>query len=124
MSPKHLENVATAVISQTLQRIPEPVRSAAASCMVELENKPDVALLEEGLSEDLLGVFEGYPRSQEHLASSLEDLPRIRLFLENLWDEAGRDRVRFREEVRITLLHELGHYLGLNEDQVAQLGLA
>jgi predicted Zn-dependent protease with MMP-like domain len=123
MSPKHLENVATAVISQTLQRLPEPVRSAAANCMVELESKLDMALLEEGLSEDLLGLFEGYPRDQDHLASSLADLPRIRLFLDNLWEQAGRDRVRFREEVRITLLHELGHYLGLNEDQVSQLGL-
>ena len=29
-----------------------------------------------------------------------------------------------RDEVRITLLHELGHYLGLDEDQVTALGLA
>jgi predicted Zn-dependent protease with MMP-like domain len=29
----------------------------------------------------------------------------------------------FREEIRITLLHELGHYLGLNEAEVAALGL-
>ena len=30
----------------------------------------------------------------------------------------------FREEVKSTLLHELGHYLGLDEDQVEDLGLA
>ena len=51
-------------------------------------------------------------------------MPRIRLFLDNLWEDCDRDLETFRDEVRITLLHELGHYLGLDEDQVAALGLA
>ena len=55
---------------------------------------------------------------------TVPQLPRIRLFLDNLWEHAGRDRETFRDEVRVTLLHELGHYLGLDEDQVAELGLA
>jgi predicted Zn-dependent protease with MMP-like domain len=52
------------------------------------------------------------------------DMPRIRLFLDNLWDYAEHDRETYREEVRITLLHELGHYLGLDEAAVTALGLA
>ena len=58
----------------------------------------------------------------------IRDLVRSRglgdVYKRQLWDYAGRDRAAFREEVRITLLHELGHYLGLDEDQVAQMGLA
>jgi predicted Zn-dependent protease with MMP-like domain len=51
------------------------------------------------------------------------ELPRIRLFLDNLWDHSEGDLRRFRDELRITLLHELGHFLGLDEEQVANLGL-
>jgi predicted Zn-dependent protease with MMP-like domain len=48
------------------------------------------------------------------------------LFLENLWlmiEEEGGDERDFRFEVRTTLLHELGHYLGLNEEDLEERGL-
>ena len=48
----------------------------------------------------------------------------IRLFIENLRDEAEDDPERFRQEVRTTLLHELGHYLGLDEDELERRNLA
>lgn len=124
MSPKHLEIMATRVINQTMRSLPAPVRSAAAACLVEVEWMESSALHEEGLPEDLLGLFEGSPHGEDDHSASPENLPRIRLFLDNLWDYAGGDRPQFREEVRITLLHELGHYLGLNEHQVEELGLA
>jgi len=41
----------------------------------------------------------------------------------NLWDFAEGDAEAFREEVRLTYLHELGHFLGWDEDQVAARGL-
>jgi predicted Zn-dependent protease with MMP-like domain len=124
MSPKHLEIVATRVIDQTLRSLPEPVRSAAAGCLVEVERMESSALHEEELPDDLLGLFEGFSHGEEDHSGDPGNLPRIRLFLDNLWDYAGGDRSQFREEVRITLLHELGHYLGLNEQQVEALGLA
>ncbi len=124
MSPNHLETVASVVIGQTMRCLPDSIRSAAGECLVEVAWMESAALNEEGLSDDLLGLFEGCSHGEDRHAASLGDLPRIRLFLDNLWDYAGRDRARFREEVRITLLHELGHYLGLNEQQVEELGLA
>ncbi len=124
MSPRHLESVAMTVVEQTLRGLPEKIRSAAEVCLIEVAMMADAANGEDGLDEDLLGLFEGYALNDDETASFANDLPRIRLFIDNLWEYAGRDRAAFREEVRITLLHELGHYLGLNEDQVAQMGLA
>jgi predicted Zn-dependent protease with MMP-like domain len=49
--------------------------------------------------------------------------PQILLFYENLWDFAGGEEETYREEVRITYLHELGHYLGLDEDELDERGL-
>ena len=72
---------------------------------------------DEGLEPDLLGLFVG-PALDE--AEGLDDPlpPEILLFLENLWDYAEEDPGIFREEVRRTYLHELGHYLGLEEDDL------
>jgi predicted Zn-dependent protease with MMP-like domain len=51
-------------------------------------------------------------------------VPRqIVLFLENLWDFAGSDEGPYREEVRITFIHEFGHYLGLDEGELEERGL-
>ena len=49
--------------------------------------------------------------------------PQILLFLANLWDYADGDEALFREEVRTTYLHELGHYLGLDELDLEERGL-
>jgi predicted Zn-dependent protease with MMP-like domain len=45
------------------------------------------------------------------------------LYIESLWDFADADVDAFREEVRVTYLHELGHYLGWDEDQLTSRGL-
>lgn len=54
---------------------------------------------------------------------SLPIPPQIILFLENLWDFSDGDEAIYREEIRITLLHELGHYLGLDELDLEDRGL-
>lgn len=123
MKDRHLETIAAAVISQTMRQLPESIRSAAQSCVVETVLMADSLQDDETLDDDLLGLFEG--RSHGEAESEFPvDLPRIRLFLDNLWDYSGRDRATYRQEVRLTLLHELGHYLGLDEAQVEALGLA
>ena len=123
MSPTHLENVADTVIRQVLSRLPAPIQEKTAGCPVVVEWIEQAAAEDPELPEDLLGLFEGRAFGEpddEHPVS----LPRIRLFLDNIWEQAGRDRQAFREELRITLLHEIGHYLGLDEAQVEALGLA
>ncbi len=45
------------------------------------------------------------------------------MFYENLWDFAEEDEKVYRDEIRITFLHELGHYLGLGEQDIEERGL-
>lgn len=123
MRAERLETIAQAVVEQTLHELPAPIREAAADCLIELVFMEDCHAVEEELETDLLGLFEGCSRADPE-PESAGQLPRIRLFLDNLWDYVEADIASFRQEVRITLLHELGHYLGLDEDQVEALGLA
>ncbi len=104
--------------------LPPDIRARVADLAVTLDPFPSPdEEIEEGDDEALLGLFVG-PSFGEALETS-DPLPcAIRLFVENLRDEAEDDPVRFRQEVRTTLLHEIGHYLGLDEDGLAERGLA
>jgi predicted Zn-dependent protease with MMP-like domain len=97
--------------------LPEDVQEAAAGVPVSMEQRPDE---NDGLEGDELGLFEG-PSAMEEADPG--DMPRIRLFLLNLWEWVEEDEDDFRDEVGITFLHELGHYLGWDEDDVNERGL-
>ncbi|MGV3661668.1 MAG: metallopeptidase family protein [Prosthecobacter sp.] len=120
---ERLESIAASVVQSTLASLPSVIRDEAAACSIELAEMAVVFETEADLDPDLLGLFEGNTRG-DPLPAAPDEMPRIRLFLDNLWDDCEGDLKTYREEVRITLLHELGHYLGLDEDGVAALGLA
>jgi predicted Zn-dependent protease with MMP-like domain len=104
--------------------LPTDIREQVANLAVTLDPFPaPEEELEEGDDEALLGLFVG-PSFGEALESAGPEPCAIRLFVENLRDEAEDDPVRFRQEVRTTLLHEIGHYLGLDEGGLAERGLA
>jgi predicted Zn-dependent protease with MMP-like domain len=122
MTRRQLETIADRAIQRTLRRLPDAIRNAVLDCPIQVAWMEDKEA-DGGRDTDLLGLFEGAARGEPG-HGSLDDLPCIHLFLDNLWDHSGRDSRRFREEVSVTLLHEIGHYLGMNEEQVAALGLA
>ncbi len=101
--------------------LPEDVRTAAGKLPVSMEEKPGGGAFDAELAGDELGLFEG-PSAMDETDPS--ELPRIRLFLENLWNWVEQDEQDFRDEVGTTFLHELGHYLGWDEDDVNERGLA
>lgn len=85
--------------------------------MILYQTKPDRSLLDQGFEPDLLGVFEGASRLEADPHVS-EPSPRIILYLQNLWDLAEQDPETFMEEVCTTYLHELGHFLGFDEQDL------
>ena len=97
--------------------LPEGVKEQAEQCPVSYEDKPHA---DDVLGEDLLGLFEGASLIEE---PGPDALPMIRIFVGNLWEYTERDEQDFRDEVGTTYLHELGHYLGWDEDEVAERGL-
>jgi predicted Zn-dependent protease with MMP-like domain len=102
--------------------LPGPLRAHAVALPITLEQRPNQAQLEEGIEPDTLGLFIGSEFAFEP-SSSVPLPPQIILFLENIWAEAEADPGIFREEVHTTLMHELGHYLGLAEDDLFDRGL-
>jgi predicted Zn-dependent protease with MMP-like domain len=118
MTLDQLTSLAAPVVETTQKKLPVPLRPFAAAIPVHYEALPGQDLLDEGFDDDILGLFTG----SAHGSELREDQPmpaQIILFLENLWDFADADPAIFRDEVRITYLHELGHYFGWDEDDLA-----
>ena len=120
---ERLLTIATSVVKSILLSLPEDLREEASACRLELAEMDAIMDIDEELDPHLLGLFEGNTRG-DPMPESPEEMPRIRLFLDNLWDVSNGELETYRYEVRITFLHELGHYLGLDEEEVAALGLA
>ncbi len=117
---KSLCAVASAEIEATISALPKPLRLRAEKLPVTFERQPNVDLQADGIEPDTLGLFTGPEFADE---GNVPLPPQIILFLENLWHFAGGNEEIFCEEVRTTFLHELGHYLGLDEDEIAGRGL-
>jgi predicted Zn-dependent protease with MMP-like domain len=117
---KKLQTLASAEVEATLAALPKPLRERAEKLPVTFERQPNAGLQADGIEPDTLGLFTGPEFADEE---NVPLPPQIILFLENIRDFAGGSEEFFREEVRTTFLHELGHYLGLDEDELTERGL-
>ena len=118
----HLLALAESEVNRTTQSLPSALRDKVRQVPVSFERRPDKALQNDGIEPDTLGLFVGEPFSE--IGTTTAPLPaQVILFLENIWEMAEGNQARYREEVRATLLHELGHYLGLDETDLEERGL-
>ena len=115
-----MQALALAEVEATLEALPKPLRERAEKLPVTFERQPNAGLQADGIEADTLGLFTGPEFSDE---GNVPMPPQIILFLENIWDFAEGDEEIFRDEVHTTFLHELGHYLGLDEDELTERGL-
>jgi len=119
---EQLKKLAAEEVESTLSALPASLRQRAAALPVTFEHAPNSDFVADGIEPDTLGVFTGPAFADEEQAASPLP-PQIILFLDNLWDFAEQHEEIFCDEVHTTYLHELGHYLGLDEDDLLKRGL-
>jgi len=111
-------------IERAREHLPPPFREHLEQVGLLVEDLPSEALLFEEsppLDPELLGLFAGVPIGQESNAGG-ELPPRIYLFKRNLERLSPPDALP--QEIADTLYHELGHYLGFDEDELEELDFA
>jgi predicted Zn-dependent protease with MMP-like domain len=108
-------------VQTAIGALPNELRPAAKTVVVTLEPTPNDGLVADGIAPDTLGLFLG--ESMADPPSSHPQPTQIILFLENLWQFAEHNEAVYLDEVRITYLHELGHYFGFDEDDLEERGL-
>ena len=112
------------LLDKVLASMPPAIREVVEEVPVVVETKPtaEMAGREPHINPEVLGLFVGTPvGDQVNAPSGYGNV--VLLFQRNL-ERAGRNRAEVQQEVRITLIHEYGHYLGFDEEQLEGLGLA
>lgn len=109
------------IVAEIVGRLPASLRDAAREVPVCFEDCPSEELINDGLDPDLLGLFIGAPRHEHPIDPGPP--PQILLYIENILEECRDSGLTFEEEIRRTYLHELGHYLGLDEDALTERDL-
>ncbi len=111
------------VAEATLAELPDEFASRLEGVAVLLAERPDVEQVREGFDARSLGFFEGPTAAERVSLEAPAAVPRILLFVRSLVDAFGDEPDELTEQVRVTVLHEVGHYFGLEEDDLARLGL-
>ena len=112
------------VLETVLEALPQRLHALLAESPVIVEDRPSAKLLRELdlCPDDLLcGLHSGTPLTERSVEHSPELPETIHLFREGILELAG-DWSLLQREIRITLLHEIGHHFGLEEDDLAELG--
>ncbi|HET7702636.1 MAG TPA: metallopeptidase family protein [Candidatus Limnocylindrales bacterium] len=112
------------LVERALAGIPDPYREALAEVAIVIDDEPSPQQRRDNELPDgemLYGLYEGVPRTE--YGADWSGLPnRITLFRLVL-EEDFPDPVELAEEVRITVIHELAHHLGIDDDRLDELGV-
>jgi predicted Zn-dependent protease with MMP-like domain len=112
------------LVERALAGIPSPFRECLNEVAIVIDDEPTRdQLAENDLDQDdtLYGLYEGVPRT-EYGADWLVAPNRITLFRLPL-EEDFPDPDDLADEVRITVIHELAHHLGIDDDRLGELGV-
>lgn len=121
--PSELVERMSTVAGEALAELPAVFRERLAHVPVLLRARPSADIVSEGFDARALGVFEG-PNLSDEVSGGPTSLPAtITLFTRCLMDAFGEDETELLDQVRVTVLHEAGHYFCLDEAQLAALGL-
>ena len=111
------------LVEDGLAMIPAELRELIANVQIIIEDEPSEELLGEmGVPEDetLFGLYTGTPLTER--TSAYGALPdRITIFRRPLLEEF-EEPDELRREVARTVIHEVAHHFGIDEDRLAELG--
>jgi predicted Zn-dependent protease with MMP-like domain len=103
-------------VRAAVESLPDELRQAMSNVEIVVEDEnPD--------DPDLFGLYLGIPlteRGGESYAGVLPD--KIAVYRIPLEEEFGDDPAVLEEEIRITVVHEIAHHFGIDEDRLSELG--
>ncbi len=104
-------------VSRALESLPPALRDAMSNVEIVIED-------ENPEEPDLFGLYTGIPLTERDsgYAGVLPD--KIEVYRIPLEEEFGHDPALLEEEIRVTVIHELAHHFGIDDDRLTELGWA
>ncbi len=126
----HTRRVFDTLLEQVMEDLPDEIHSLIEEVPLVVEDRPSARTMREmqvESAEELCGLHDGIPLT-ERGSSEQPTLPdTITIYrlgiLSLVLEQMGEvDRDELRRQIRITILHEIGHHFGLDEDGLEALG--
>lgn len=113
-----------ALVLAALETIPEPIRAHMDNVDITIERSPTPAqraALDLAATDSLFGLYEGVPLTERGvIADSL--LPDKITIFQGALEAACSTEQEVAEEIRKTVIHEIAHHFGIDEDRLAEFG--
>lgn len=107
------------LVERALEGVPPELSELLENVVIIVDDWPDERALAEGEDDTLYGLYEGVPITER--GSDYYGLPdRITIFRGPLERDFPPDELE--EEIRVTVIHEIAHYFGFEEDRIQELG--
>ena len=108
------------LVARALDSLPSHIGAMLDNVEIVVEDEPTPE--QQGGDNALFGLYEGIPLAARDSGYAMTLPDRIIIFRRPL-ERACRSPAEIAREVRITVLHELGHHFGFDEDRLEELGL-
>jgi predicted Zn-dependent protease with MMP-like domain len=112
------------LVAQALDELPPQFARWVAEVDVRVEDWPSATQMASagvGHPSELMGLYEGVPRTERTSDFGMVLPDRITLFRAPILSVC-RTPAEVREEVRRTVLHEIAHHFGIDDDRLTELG--
>jgi predicted Zn-dependent protease with MMP-like domain len=123
LSPRQRERF-DSILEKLIEQLPPHIQAMLEEVPLIVEDEPSDALLDEmdvDDETDLLGLHWGVALTHRSVEAPPAFPDRMMLFRGPVLRAAGHSLPRLEKQIRITLLHEIGHHFGLDEDDLARL---
>jgi predicted Zn-dependent protease with MMP-like domain len=107
------------VVRQALASLPEQFQQLMENVIISVQQYADQELLDEMEADELLGLYVGTPLTERHFDDTFM-LPDQILLFQGALEDACQDEQELEEEIRVTLIHEVGHFFGLSEEEIEE----
>ena len=112
------------LVEKALQGLPEPFTGFLAEVPIEIRSHPTISQMKSvGLTDGamLLGLYHGRPRTRRSVLDSGAMPDVIYIFQEHI-EQYCNSRDELIEQVRKTVMHEIGHHFGMTEEDLTRIG--
>ena len=113
-----------ALVEEAIDTIPRRFAREVRNLAIVIEDEPSPDLLQDMEIEPpdtLLGLYQGTPLTERQWGHGNTLPDRITLYQTSIEDEADGDEDEIVIAIGETLIHELGHYFGLSEDEIMEI---
>ena len=111
------------LVSQAIAELPEEFQKRLENVVVLVEDRPSRELLDQmevPPGDTLFGLYEGTPLTERGFAAPLYP-DRIWIFKKPIEEECGTE-TEIKEEIKTTIVHEVTHFFGLDDEYLDELG--